>query len=419
MLREFVIKGFKSLKDVKLNLSKITVIIGPNRAGKSSVLQALMMLRQSVGTQTLVTRGKYLTLGTFDEILSKGVEEMEFQIIGDTYLKSVRKLFPLSLGKINFGYHLKFREGQLTWHYCGIRIGKWQIIFESDLEKSESIVKPEQLTHELFRLSLSPGGLIGNILNVSIDKIVEESIRSDVSALKRDLEGVIVNVLSKIYHVPALRGIDKISYDLKGYREDIIASSEGASMFASHTADVLAYNRQLEEKLNKWCSEITGATVYVNLIPRDKVSILSKDIDVNILNEGFGVNQLLPMLLQLLLCPTGSIIGIEEPEIHLHPRSQAKLVDVLVDIVKKENKQLIITTHSEHILLRFLMAVAKKLIKPEDLSVYYFNKNRWTKAERLSVNKYGQIEEGLKGFFEFEIGQLEEYVDALRKFRMV
>lgn len=111
--------------------------------------------------------------------------------------------------------------------------------------------------------------------------------------------------------------------------------------------------------------------------------------------------------------PAGSVIGIEELEIHLHPRAQAALCDVFVDIATGEQKQLILTTHSEHILMGLLTAVAQGRLKPDDLSVYEFGRTDGSAtAHRLEVNEQGQIQGGLREFMEVDMKEIGDLIAA-------
>jgi predicted ATPase len=134
---------------------------------------------------------------------------------------------------------------------------------------------------------------------------------------------------------------------------------------------------------------------------------------INLVNEAFGLNQLVPLLVALSITPPDSVIGIEEPEIHLHPKAQAALCDIFVDIVMHERKQIIITTHSEHILMSLLTSVAKGKMQPTDLAVYELQRQEdIALAERLEVNQFGQIAGGLKGFLETDLDEIGDLIKA-------
>ena len=82
MLRTIRVVGFKSLKNVVIDFSKITVLIGLNGSGKSSVIQALGILKQSLGNNKLITSAPLLNLGTFEDISTHNQSTISFHLIG-------------------------------------------------------------------------------------------------------------------------------------------------------------------------------------------------------------------------------------------------------------------------------------------------------------------------------------------------
>ena len=111
-----------------------------------------------------------------------------------------------------------------------------------------------------------------------------------------------------------------------------------------------------------------------------------------------------------------STIFIDEPEISLHPASQSKLSSTLVKISDKDNQQMIITTHSEHVLFGFLDAILQKRLKSNALKVYYFERiEGLTKVTPLEVTETGGIIGGLKGFFEADMKHLDNFLSAMKK----
>lgn len=137
----------------------------------------------------------------------------------------------------------------------------------------------------------------------------------------------------------------------------------------------------------------------VRLIDTRRVG--KKDIDVALPDVGFGISQLLPFIVQSLVSEE-QIISIEQPEVHVHPKLQADLGDLLAaSIEKKRPNQFIVETHSEHLILRLQRLVYKGKIKPEDVSVIYVSRGpEGAKAERLRLDEDGDfIDEWPNGFF--------------------
>lgn len=225
---------------------------------------------------------------------------------------------------------------------------------------------------------------------------------------------VIPKTLENIYLIPAIRGFDRPSFELDPQPVQDFATVGDPSAQAAHAVSSLAYERELEEKISSWTKRITGVSISVRVVPERRVALESTrpTLRINIINEGFGLNQLVYLLAQVAIAPPGCLLLVEDPEIHLHPKAQAELADIFVEIAR-ENKQLLITSHSEHMLFRFLTNVAAKKLEPGDLSVYYFEKNEATKARELKVNEKGMIEGGLSGFFETDLTELRKYIEAL------
>jgi len=107
---------------------------------------------------------------------------------------------------------------------------------------------------------------------------------------------------------------------------------------------------------------------------------------------------------------------IDEPEISLHPASQSKLSSLLVDVCRNENQQMVITTHSEHILLGLIERIMELKIKPKFIKVYYFEKEKGIiKITPLPVNEKGELEGGMKGFFEEDLDHIDKFIERMKK----
>ena len=138
---------------------------------------------------------------------------------------------------------------------------------------------------------------------------------------------------------------------------------------------------------------------------------------VNIVAEGFGSNTLIQLLHQLILADEGSTVLIEEPEIHLHPKAQADLAEVLAETAKADDKQIIMTTHSEHLVERLLLLVAEDRLTADELAIYSFAKNEKGEcsASEIKVTDNGQVEGGLTDFYANNLETLDRRVKALKR----
>jgi predicted ATPase len=140
--------------------------------------------------------------------------------------------------------------------------------------------------------------------------------------------------------------------------------------------------------------------------------------EVSLAAEGFGTNALVQLLFELARALGGATVLMEEPEIHLHPKAQAELASVIVEEAKASNKQVIMTTHSEHIAGRLLTLVAEGKVSPEEVAIYSFEKDDETgvcSASEIEVTPRGQVMGGLRSFFETDLDEMRRYSDALRQ----
>ena len=104
-------------------------------------------------------------------------------------------------------------------------------------------------------------------------------------------------------------------------------------------------------------------------------SLPNVEEQVGLTSEGSGTNGLIQLFFELVRSENGSTVLIEEPETHLHPKAQAELAEVLADTAKAEDKQIIMSTHSEHLVERLLLLVAEGTLNSDDLAIYSFSKD--------------------------------------------
>lgn len=422
MLEEILVENIKALKKVKLNPHLITVLIGPNGTGKSTVLQALAILKQSRGSNQLRTDGPHVALGTYKDVVHKHEEKGRVHIRLTSSIEE--HMMPLVGAGSRFIYAVTFEsQGLLN------QVGR---IVEGDVTQFEGEfiarpvqqlrAEPKRITEKDVTFKLTSGPEVGLPLRIggsttpqSVDSDLMEQRRMFENSL-RELFSYIDNLLSNTYYVPAVRGFSRPYYPLADKPTQDLSSVGAGDAQAAIVASTLAYRRDLEAKVSGWTQEVLGISIQSVLIPQKQVGVeaFTSSIRVNVVNEGFGVSQLIQPFLQLAIAPSGSLILIEEPEIHVHPAAQSKLCDIIVDTAKQDKKQVFVTTHSEHILTTFLTSIVQGRLKPTDLAVYFFEKEGDVAgATPLSVDRNGRIEGGLRGFFDASLEELGQYMEAL------
>lgn len=412
MLKRIKIRNFKCLRDISIDLGNLTVFIGPNGTGKSSVIQALLVLKQSLGSGVFILNGEYISLGQFDEVVHVGSEKNTIELtLEGTCVKKRR---------VDFYYEIGFGPEACHFQQSGIQArgaslsGYWERdgIRESppDVKRDDASISFE-VTPTIGRPIRISGGHSGS--NRQSKKYYAQ-LREEYGELTSAIE----NGLKNFFVVPGIRGVDNPAVELlnEGVRDFI--TSQGLSRQASNLASTLGYAPDIADKASKWTERLAQIRIRHRLVPEKKTSVeaLNPTYNTNIVNEGLGINQIIFPFSQIVRAEPYSLIAIEEPEIHLHPKAQSKLMDIFVEICREEKKQMLLTTHSEHVLFRLLTNVARGDLSPEELSVYYFEKeNTRTKATKLEVDKEGRLKGGLPGFFEEELKEFKDYLDALTK----
>lgn len=136
-----------------------------------------------------------------------------------------------------------------------------------------------------------------------------------------------------------------------------------------------------------------------------------------ITDVGFGVSQILPVIVLCYYVPEGSTIILEQPEIHLHPSVQAGLADIFIDAVRTRNVQIILESHSEHLLRRLQRRIAEEEFKPEQAALYFCTTDGQgaSHLQPLQIDLYGNIINWPANFFGDEFGEIAAMQEAALK----
>jgi predicted ATPase len=141
---------------------------------------------------------------------------------------------------------------------------------------------------------------------------------------------------------------------------------------------------------------------------------------------GFGLSQVLPVIVQCVAARPGSLLIVEQPELHLHPRAQAELGNLFTAIAQK-GVHCFIETHSEHLLLRLQKQIAKttvgavdasvpgQMLLPSQIAVYFVNRKKKSTATQIQIGPYGDLlntPEGFEDFFSDDMLETAERMQA-------
>lgn len=431
MFTELQLRNFKGFREQSFDLAPLTLFIGGNGTGKSTVLQALAFLKQSSSQGQMNFRPGLIELGDFNRVVHFSAPDLD---IGLSFKGIVHSLgVPWPRIKSTYGHLPIHVDSQSTLLRNGDFLGGLSIVatdgvnFQFRRPGAEERRWEDEFIQTQLRYESPFKGFYVSGYGYKSNSTPDRQVLSELAVEDlRRLGHVVEKQLSSFFLVPSTRGFVGQEFPLQqDFQADLVAA-RGYLEFASNAASALAMRRDLEDQISDWLESVTGFRVQSSVLPNHLVSVALKagksahgrqGFAVDAIQEGFGTNQLATVLLQIALAGEHSTIGIEEPEIHLHPDSQRRFVETLVRILKQAHVQFIMTTHSERILSRVLLLVAKGELKPEDVAIYSFEKNSEgvCSAQPLEIDKQGRVSGGLRGFFEEDALDLREYIEALER----
>jgi len=371
MITRLELKNFRVFEKADFELKPLTILVGENGTGKSTILYALCFLTQSLNR---VNYSGSIDLRSFDETVRKGKDSFEIGI--------------------------EVEEG-------GKRI-LIQEEFKGDGIKSVNISTNGKT---LLKAEKECSG----VLNFSERAMAEIKSNED---LHKDLTGAI-KALNSFFQriVPILgdRNIFEDSFTVEGHKPEI----KEVVKKSTSLGNILTWLKRAEEY--EKIKELNDAFKQLDcrLLEKPKEEALGQGVifmeDLSLKTEtrgsltSYGYSKVAPLLASLVLSPEGSTLCIEDPEIHLHPGAQAVLMDLIIKSVKRGERQAIITTHSEHMLIRLVRRIADGAISPEDIAVYYLSKEAGgIEVERVEIKDKGFVSDSFWKFFEEEMRDVFE-----------
>ncbi len=413
MLTHIRLENFKCFELLELQPGRITVLIGPNGAGKSSVLQALMFLRQSLGQEEPQWQGPFVNLVGFPQALYSGATERELAIAfeGERALDGTR---------LGFTYRATFSDDGLTANigtvnWVGYRL---EVVWRSG--KGQDWIGSGFNDSGVFRGEASR--VIGNPHERIVWRRGSDPAEEQEEAVQTQqmLQDTIPDAIQSWRFGPPVRGFIKSGYSLTSEKLKELLPAGPYDHLSQELASTLGYDKKGRLEIGALIERVTGVPIEYGLDegPEATVNAVSRIAqgEIPITNEGFGTNQLTFLMYQLVKTPVGGLAGIEEPETHLHPKAIAKLGDVFVEVTTQEHKQLLLATHSDHLLLSLLNNVAERKLAADDLAIYYFQlEDGKATARRQEVTDDGLVKGGLPGFFDAALEAQRRHLDAVTK----
>lgn len=358
MLQSIRIKNYKVLKDIELKLSNFTLISGLNNMGKSSLIQVLLLLRQSFEQKVLTSKGLllnggYTNIGKGKDALSTDAEEEQFRFDleweNDEYLELIFNY----KNKSNLQPLNKIRPREFTFS---------QALFSNRFQYLSAERTGPKSTYPVSQYAIE-----------------------DLNSLGNNGE----------------------------YTAHFLFANGSKAISIKNLEHEKAKSNTLLAQVDAWMSEITpGVKITPNVIEDVNQASIHYEFETSIgytekfrpENVGFGLTYVLPIVTSILASEKGDLIIVENPEAHLHPAGQTAIAKLIAKAAES-GVQIIAETHSDHFLNGMRIGVLKKIIKPENTSLFYFAKQFESVDYAIDVfhpfvDQKGRIDEWPEGFFD-------------------
>ena len=450
MLTRLRLENFKAWEDTgDIELKPITGFFGTNSSGKSSLIQSLLLLKQTAESSD---RGAAFDFG----------DARAYADMGDFASVAHERRLDRAM-KISLDW-----DGGLPFSVTDPADGRQaarsrQLGFEvsSRAETAEAIYRAV-----VDQMSYSVGGAVFGVrrtddmrqrYDVFSENVHYEFVArsdrphfptqlSDVKcyvfpymARRRylnaeflpDLELELEKRLERVYYLGPLRAPPQRTYTWTGSQPYDVGRAGEYAISAILAAGERRQNMRqrdmsLEERVAHWLKKLGLIHDFrIERIADDsplyrvKVRKSPRAAETLIADVGFGVSQILPALVLCFYAPFGSTVILEQPEIHLHPLAQAGLADALIDAQQNRGVQIIVESHSEHLLRRLQRRISEETISQNHVGMYFCSQDGGgaSQIEKLELDKFGNISNWPENFFGDQFGEIAAMSEAGMKRR--
>jgi len=419
MLTHLKLDNFKIWKTTgAMRLAPVTLLLGTNSSGKSSLIQSLLLIRQTVkGDDSNVNlnlgnpdSGDSVTLGQFKDVLchhgSNNRIGIEFRwMSGDATSDSTLFNASYRAGPAGSAELDRLRLGRDGQGFTVLRrrpgVYRLQLADERRSRGQSEDFRPQR------SFSLSPAVL---------------ARLGDAGERLKEVGPTLLAELGRIIYLGPVRRLAKRDYVWSGRIPATIGDDGGKAVDALIASGVAAQAAKKRNKppppeagliveTAKWLGKMDladslavkplgGSTRYELIVERRGESTNLKDV-------GVGVSQVLPVIVAALHAERGHVVIVEEPESHLHPLAETVLADLFIQTSKVRGVQFIVETHSEHLLTRLQRRTAEETAASSDIEIYFCNRSGVTaNLDRIRLNSQGDIENWPPNFFGNEMEEI-------------
>ncbi len=392
MLNKIHIKNFRSIEDAEFQLAPVNVLYGPTASGKSSSLYALLVLRNFVLNPNRPPDGffnlGFMDLGGFDACVFNHDTSRKIEVSVEAKEADVTSSYSISISKSG---------AKLAQKY-----GIFKMEAEVTLPYGINQSFPFTLSSDNEEFSANWNGITATVTPrkpTTGTQLRGQEISKDLNRINEIIKAIDIS--------PHRRGFFRPNYSPA--QVSLIPTSD------EEVGSIIISDQHLAGRISTYAEDIFGRDFRTYTPPGTATAFFQSTdkksrIPVYLVNEGFGVNQIIYLLAKILRSDVETVL-IEEPEIHLHPTVLRTFAKTLCTLAKEENKQLILATHSEQFMITLLAAVHDESLKPEELNCILSTKEKkMTIFKSQKVTQQGELEGGLTAFMETQLEDLKRFL---------
>ena len=426
LIEEIRVQGYKSLVDATLHVRPLTLLAGTNSSGKSSIMQPLLLIKQTMEAPyqpagALVLDGAHVQAETAGELVSR-------------VFKDISNTFSVSLNGQGQSYH-KLLPASLKITYKQIE-SQFELINQDMLLRGQLLrITPETNWGDVkHQFSIS---MLASLENAGVIYANTHQVRAflQLFLMIDDYEIIawapdsIENMLGQIMHIPGLRNAPERSYPstnlfgvrnhIKGTFDQYVAGTVSQWQDQENTEALAKLNDYLRrlgltDSVTAKVKNANKVELSVSRLPAGTKGRPRKADMVNIADVGIGVSQVLPILVALIAAQEGQIVYVEQPELHLHPKAQVVMAELLAEAANR-GVRVIVETHSSLLLLTVQTLIAQDRIKNTDVALHWFARDAKgaTTVDYVQPDEDGAYGEWPEDFGDVELRAQDAYLTAV------